>query len=75
VTTYDLEFSASREICGPLVKQVLDQCYEYPYECLVNQGTAKTAVRNLRHEHASDTVKDLKAHLSTSSRRAMELAS
>ena len=41
----------------------------------MDQSTAKTAVRKLRHEQASDAVEDLKAHLSTSSRRAMELAS
>ena len=75
VITADLEFSASREICGPLVKEVLEQSYDYPYECLVDQSTAKTAVWKLRHEQASDAVEDLKAHLSTSSRRAMELAS
>ena len=75
VTTADLEFSASREVCGPLVKEVLVQSYDYPYECLVDQSTAKTAVRKLRLEQASDAVEDLKAHLSTSSRRAMELAS
>ena len=45
---------------GPF-KEVLEQSYDYPYECLVDQSTAKTAVRKLRHEQASDAVEDLKA--------------
>ncbi|KAF3980765.1 MAG: hypothetical protein HFP76_00405 [Methylococcales symbiont of Iophon sp. n. MRB-2018] len=75
VTMSDLEFSASRKICAPLVELILERRNDYPYECLVVQFTAKSAVQQLRREQASHSVEELKGSLSATSRRAMELAS
>jgi len=75
VATSDMEYTASRQICGPLVEQILEQRHEYSYECLETQMTAKLAVQQQRCEQASKSAEVLKNKLPAPGRKAMELAS
>ncbi len=71
----DLECSASQLITEPLVQLIVKQQAEYPYECLVDQMTAKSTVQQQRRQQAAQAAKLLKPTLSNTRRRAMELAS
>ena len=69
------EFSASRQICEPLMKLILEQQYNYPYECLNDQLVAKSNIQQQRHKQATQAADSLRNTLPTLSRRTMDLAS
>ena len=75
VTTSDREYSASRQICAPLVRLIREMRHDYPNECIVDQFAAKSVVQKLRREQASQCAETLKGDLPATSRRAMMLAS
>jgi hypothetical protein len=75
MTASEMEFDVSRQICEPLVELALERRHDYRYECLEAQLSAKSAVKQLRRELAAKSAGELKGELSTTSKRAMELAS
>ena len=74
-TYCDSECIASGMISEPLVKLIVTQQDDYPYQCQADQLTAKSTVRQQRRQQAAQAAENLKPSLSNTRRRAMELAS
>ena len=70
----DSEFSASLMVTKPLKELILRQEFEYPYEALADQITAKADVRQLRSHQASQAASTIKETLSPPLLRALDLA-
>ena len=60
----DLEYSASKSISEPLVKLILKQQDEYPYECLADQMAAKSTIHQQRYQQTVQAAEHLKPTLS-----------
>ena len=59
----DLEFSASQTISEPLKESILQQRFEYSFECLDDQISAKSLIKQKRQEQATRADKVLKISL------------
>ena len=70
-----LEFSASRQICEPLMKLIVAQQHDYSYECLNDQLEARSNIQQQRCQQASQAADTLNSTLPTLSRRSMDFAS
>lgn len=75
VDAADLESSASRLICAPLIGLIVDKRLDYPHKCSEDQLLAKSVVQKHRNQQAQRSTEGLKDSLDASRNRAMELAS
>ena len=71
----DLEFSASQTISEPLKESILQQRFEYSFECLDDQISAKSLIKQKRQEQATRADKVLKISLWLANLKILVLAS
>ena len=68
------DFLSSTKITEALKEAIIQQDFQYTYEVVAHQLTAKTEVQKLRREQARQTSEHLKAQLPHSLKRSMDLA-
>ena len=71
---FDAEFSASVKITKPLKDAILQMNPQYTNDVISNQLKAKADVHKLKRQQAISAATDLKQALSSSLKRAMDLA-
>ena len=68
------EYPASVSITAPLSDLILNQCQEYPLDCIEKQLHAKKEVHKQKRDQANTSISTMRQILSPSLRQAVDLA-
>ena len=68
------EYLSSTKIAAPLKGLILQQCFEYPLECIEAQPTAKKEVHKQNRERTKATAATHRATVNIATQRAIDLA-